>query len=300
MIVPRPTATTCMATDPAVSIDGDFQLQPIELGLRGEISEAIVLGRGELQERARRLTVMGVHASLLATCILLSACTAGSSVSVGPDRCAKGGGNASISWVDVFKLEGITYSADLARGSLGKEDLGSKFGKTRCKLADVVTDPGYDIRDGDATFLAPGTAVYEVQGYEPWFRLAARLDGRWVLYEADGVPGAEFGDDLLDIEAKVSYISINSPQDGTTELAAIRGEDRVRPLVEMLLEAPVDQDRNPPEEEYDDQVFLEIHLNDRTSSSLNLYPESKLTSRGVMVPDAFIVAIRDAVTSASS
>jgi hypothetical protein len=244
---------------------------------------------------------MGLCASLLATCILLSACTADSPVSVGPDGCAKGGGTAVISWVNVIKLEGITYSADFgAQGSLGKEDLGSKFGKTRCKLADVVTDPQYDLRDGDATFLEPGTPVYEVQGYELWFRLAARLDGRWVLYEADRVPGAEFGDDLLDIRGKVTYISINSPKDGTTELAVIRGEDRVGPLVEMLLEAPVDQDRNPPEEEYDDQVFLEIHLNDRTSSSLNLYPESKLLSRGIMVPDAFIVAIRDAMTSASS
>jgi hypothetical protein len=242
---------------------------------------------------------MGLRASLLATCILLSACTADSPVSVGPDGCAKGGGNASISWVNVVKLEGITYSSDLARGSFDKEDLGSRFGETRCKLADAVTDPHYDIRDGDASFLAPETAVYEVDGYEPSFRLAARLDGRWVLYEADRVPGAELGRDLLDMEGKVAYISINSPKDGKTELAVIRGDDRVDQLVRMLMEAPVDQDRNPEEEEYDDQIFLEIHLRDGTSSSLNLYPESKLTSRGIIVPDPFIVAVEEAIASAS-
>lgn len=244
---------------------------------------------------------MGLRASLVATCLFLSACTGDRAVSIGPDGCAKGGGSAVIEWVNVIKLEGITYSADFgAQGSLDKDDLGSKFGKTRCKLADVVTDPDYDIRDGDATFLAPGTVVYEVKAYEPWFRLAARLDGRLILYEADRVPGAELGRDLLDIGGKVAYISINSPQDGTTELAAIRGEDQVGRLVQMLLEAPVDQDRNPSEEEYDDQVFLEMHLNDRTSSSFNLYPESNLLSRGIIVPDAFIVAIREAMTSASS
>lgn len=54
----------------------------------------------------------------------------------------------------------------------------------------------------------PGTELREVEGYRSSFRLAAREDGAWQVYEADVVPDAETGADLLDLEGKVEQISL--------------------------------------------------------------------------------------------
>jgi hypothetical protein len=41
-----------------------------------------------------------------------------------------------------------------------------------------------------AAYLDPGTPLYAVDGYRPSFRLAARREGRLVLYEAAENPSA--------------------------------------------------------------------------------------------------------------
>ena len=103
-----------------------------------------------------------------------------------------------IEWVDAVKLGEVTDGTDSVYGRpLIQKDIGDVFAKTRCKLAEKVTDPEYDLRDGDATFLKPGTALYEVEGYDPTFRLAARRRGDWVIYQAERVPDAQTGQDLL-------------------------------------------------------------------------------------------------------
>ena len=48
------------------------------------------------------------------------------------------------------------------------------------------------------------------------------------------------GVDLLDIGGKVTYIGVNSEQDGVTELGAIKGKTQVSALINMVLQAPVD------------------------------------------------------------
>ena len=55
--------------------------------------------------------------------------------------------------------------------------LGPVYAETRCRLSDVVTDPDYRSRDGDAGFLDPGTKIYELKGFDPSFRLVARSSG---------------------------------------------------------------------------------------------------------------------------
>jgi hypothetical protein len=62
-------------------------------------------------------------------------------------------------------------------------DLGQRVAEVRCKLADFHADPPVTL-DGDAAYLDEGTALHAVRGHRPNFRLAARRDGRLVLFEA--------------------------------------------------------------------------------------------------------------------
>ena len=211
-----------------------------------------------------------------------------------PAGCASGGGTAHIDWVNFVKFEGIMYNGDGAHGPLDKSDLGPVFDETRCEISDNVTDPEYDTRDGDAAYLSPGTPLYEVKGYDPSFRLAAKWRGEWVLYEADTAPGAERGSDLLDIEGKVRFITVNSPKDAETVLGEIRDEAEVEELVEMVLDSPVDQSRQANNEDMRRQLFVEFHLEDGTSVNRALFPATEVLSRGILVPEEFVTTIESA------
>ena len=77
------------------------------------------------------------------------------------------------------------------------------------------------------------------------------------MFEADTSPAARTGADLLDMRGKVRSIGINSPENGTTELASIEGPGMVESLVKIMLSAPVDQGRR----DHDGQrYFIAFHM----------------------------------------
>lgn len=210
--------------------------------------------------------------------------------------CKVGGGNAHIDYVDFVMLESITYVSHYTEMQvLTEDDLGEPYGQVLCRLSDNVTDPGYRSQNGDAGFLEPGTVVYEVTGYDPEFRVAARglEEGGYTLYEADTVPNARVGADLLDIDGKVRLITINSRRDGSTEIARIGERSEIRRMVHMVLSAPVDQDRDIPGG--NGEVVIEFHLVDGTSVLRNFYPSEPELLRGIQVPEAFAKAVEDAL-----
>jgi hypothetical protein len=47
-----------------------------------------------------------------------------------------------------------------------------------------VCDPAYRPKDGDAAFLDKGTPIYQVKGYPPSEKLAARFQGKLIAYTA--------------------------------------------------------------------------------------------------------------------
>lgn len=216
----------------------------------------------------------------------------------GPEPCAAGGGDAVIDWSDFIQLDGVTYQANYYEKGLRKKDLGEPVAEVRCKISDIVSDPEYDLHDGDAAYLEPGSTIYSVRGYPPWFRLAAERDGQWLPYEPDTDPTAQTGADLLALEGRVRYIGINSARNGTTELARIDDPVEVERLVEMVLGAPVDQDRQFGNADLDDQVFIEFGFDDGTRSIRAFGPDSGLLQRGILTPAEFGEAVERALQAA--
>ncbi|WP_336774071.1 hypothetical protein [Paenibacillus sp. MMO-58] len=88
-------------------------------------------------------------------------------------------GNAEIDWVDFVKLNGHTYTG-LYDGVLVNPDdvTDAVAGKVKFKVGDVVSNPNYRTKEGDAAFLAIGTQLYEVKGYTPEEILAAEDKSR--------------------------------------------------------------------------------------------------------------------------
>jgi hypothetical protein len=155
----------------------------------------------------------------------------------------------------------------------------------RCSLGEKLDPTRAEPQDGDAAYLEAGSPLYQVRGYRPTFRLAARQDGRLVAFEADTNPGARVGRDLLDLEGKVRRISINSRADGTTELGTLTDPKQVAGMVRMLLAGPVDQRVHPAGEQ--PARLLVFHLRDGTATVRADDPGGRRVQRGILVPRRF-------------
>ena len=203
-----------------------------------------------------------------------------------------------IDYTDFVKLGGVTYQAEWTSPvhPIQDAELGPVYGKVKVKL-EGSQDPKHQLQDGDSAFLAPGTQVYRVTGYQSTFRLAARHDGRLTLYEADTNPRAKVGADLLDLANKVLYIGVNSESDGHTELAAIKDPNAVRALVDLVEKSPVDQSNQHGS---GPQYFVDFHMLDDTEVIRSYWPGFGELARGIRVPIAFGVAIASAIQSVSA
>lgn len=198
-----------------------------------------------------------------------------------------------IDYVDFVQLRGVTYLAvwTAPNRPLRQSDLGPLYGQVKVRL-DGSNDPSHRVTDGDAAFLAPGTAVYAVNGYRTSFRLGATDQGRLTLYEADTNPKAAVGADLVDLVGKVVYIGINSESDGHTELAAIKDPAVVRDLVDQVETGRVDQATQPGG---GPRYFIDFHMTDGTETIRAYWPQPGQLARGIQVPVAFVTAITAAL-----
>jgi hypothetical protein len=93
--------------------------------------------------------------------------------------------NTSIDWVNFVQVGSTQYVAGPASPTVLQEaDLGAVYTHVKFKVSGNVCDPSYSLKDGDAAFLEPGTAVYQVSGHPSSEELAARFNGSIVVYRA--------------------------------------------------------------------------------------------------------------------
>lgn len=198
-----------------------------------------------------------------------------------------------IDWVPFVMFDDRTYlevSVDEDEPRLRAAQLGEPVAQTRCKLAEVVDEPGYVAQNGDAAFLAPGTELVAVEGFDPGFRVAAEVGGELKLFEVDTAPDAERGADILgDIAGRVTTINVNSEMDGVTVLGRIRHQERIDELVNMVLDAPVDPDAHGTGTAL--RYFVEFELDDAPPVTMVLFVDDRILGRGFQVPAEFVDAI---------
>jgi hypothetical protein len=211
-----------------------------------------------------------------------------------------------IDYIDFVKHGGVTYTSIQTIGRpLTDADLGSVQFRVKNTLS-ALGNPGYQPADGDAAFVPSGEPVYAVRGYASTFRLAARHDGRLVLYEADSNPAARRGADLLDIEGKVTSIVLFSERDGRTIVGRITDPARIADLVGQVLGAPVDQ--SPPTDvpqasgtpriTGSPSAMIGFEFADGTGTSRAYDMTANVLARGIRVGGSFRSAITELIAAA--
>jgi hypothetical protein len=207
-------------------------------------------------------------------------------------------GAVSVDYIDFIQHGDIQYVAAFG-ARLGRElteaDLGPEQFRVKEAVARAGHGGGYMPRDGDAAFVPTGDPVYAVRGYKPSFRLAARHDGRLVLYEADSNPAAKTGADLLDIEGRVASIALLSPKDGLTVIGRISDPARVAQLVGLVVTGPVGTSHPPSS---GPPAFVAFELMDGTATTRAYFVDTSTLSREIKVGQAFHDAIVDLLARA--
>jgi DNA-binding CsgD family transcriptional regulator len=198
--------------------------------------------------------------------------------------------NVIIDWIVAFRFDGVTYVPSSGSGrALTLGDLGAERGKTTFRMDDQC-DPYLHMQDTWSTVLPPGTSIYEIRGYSPQSRLAAQFGGALGIYEADTAPSAKTGGDLVDLRGKVASIQVISSSPQRSISGSITDPATVARLVDMVLSAPVAQDRI---REDGDSVTAVIVFRTRNGLDIerNYFGKSGEIVRGIMTPPEFQAAI---------
>ncbi len=213
-------------------------------------------------------------------------------------------GSTQADYVDFVKWNGIDYIASFSSAgrAITDTDLGSEHFRVKQTLMTAGRGIGYQIQDGDAAFVPTGAPVHVLRGYAPTFRLAARHDGRLVLYEVNRNPAARRGGDLFDIEGKVMSIAVFDQKRSTTSVGRISEPTRVEELVRMVLDArvggPAPVDPSTGQRPAPVFVTLAFELKDGTITVRNYDLATSTLMPSVTVAGAFRDAISTLLASA--
>ncbi len=181
-------------------------------------------------------------------------------------------------------------------GWIGNGARGSLSGRIERRVPDNIEKTGYEwLENGDSNHLKPRTPVYAAKGYDPWFRVVARSDEGWTLYEVAANRSAKKVADLLDIRGKTDSVSVdNYASSGVVRTDVLQKPGEVTAFVDTVLGTPLVR----VSADYTSGYRLVFELEDGTESdhwyepdSGELYLSDEAPASGVVLPGKLRAAL---------
>jgi len=97
--------------------------------------------------------------------------------------CGISAGSKVIDYANTFMLKGVNY-IEAEEVITDEKIIGLEVGIIKYNLVDGKENYKYHLKDGDATFLKVGTKIYSLKAMKEKEYLAAKKDGKWLLYKA--------------------------------------------------------------------------------------------------------------------
>ncbi len=203
-------------------------------------------------------------------------------------------GDAAIDWVPFVVIDGVMFQSTFSPEVIvPRSALGDVVSTVECRIADTVGNPDFQPRDGDAAYLPAGTELRTVDGYRTDFRLAARQHRAWRVYEPVEVPGADTGEDILDIRGKVEQIHLVEGDRGEDILRTVEDPATVRRVVDAVLAASVLTDGAGLESMGNEApLFVRFDLTDGTAVQRAWHVQAKVLAGEIQAPQILAQSLR--------
>jgi hypothetical protein len=211
----------------------------------------------------------------LISCILLTACNNPTS-STNPTSITNR--NTIIDWVDFIKINGTQYEVINSAIITDYSYIGKKIGEVDFKVADNVSNPKYQIKNGDAAFWEPGTEIFEVLNMPELIAVPDEdeING-FRIYHEESVQRdykQHFKDLDLDIVKKVEfYKGDNKPH----VLNTLNNKEEITEFFALIGNGETNSEFNPDishgEPEYYQMVF---YSDEQIAYKFNLFFDSKV------------------------
>lgn len=202
----------------------------------------------------------------LITILTMAACTPFS------DGCPDG----EIEWVDVLKINDITYQHDFVEEPEGfKADKGKKIGEVSYKMADNACS-NHKMKNGDAAFLRKGTDIYEVKGYPS--ALIVTAGDR--VFIAEENKAAEKVRELYPVDGKVKNIIFRSTENESI-IHTFSEESKTKFLKEWLSLNVYDQKKYAKVQTTEsERVFIGVELENGVIFRVTYWSDKNFFSDG--------------------
>ena len=177
----------------------------------------------------------------------------------------------TIDWVEFVQWENTEYIRNYEASELDIEwPIGKELGEVAFML-NGHAGTQYQINNGDAAYLPIGTKLYEMEGYDPAFRIVANGD----VFEVARPGKARLFGDFLDLNGKVERVILQSNEDLSFihEFSQKHSEE----FIEQLLTIPYAPDSENREGE---QIFFAIELKDGSMTRSLYLPETGYLNYG--------------------
>ena len=86
----------------------------------------------------------------------------------------------AIDWIDVVKLNDQKFRTNNPRQEVPATEIDHKIGDIQFTLSGQVSNPNYQMRNGDATFLPEGTLIFSINNDNN--SVAALIDGKYYRF----------------------------------------------------------------------------------------------------------------------
>jgi hypothetical protein len=146
-----------------------------------------------------------------------------------------GCGSQVIDYADTFMIKGVNYIGANDQVITDEKIIGLEVGSIKYNLVDGKANSQYHLKDGDATFLKVGTKIYSLKFKKEKGYVAAKQDGKWMLYKAltensDGqLPS---GNGITEGTFKATALIVE--KSGVEQSIRIEDKDKIKKVLEEI------------------------------------------------------------------
>lgn len=171
------------------------------------------------------------------------------------------GGQAVIDWLDFIQWNGLEYNgvhnSEIADASFIEKEIG----EVRFKVADNVSNPSYQLKDGDAAFHEKGTKLYSIKGKDNIIAVKdeAAINGYRIYFDMDNSKYKWHFDDVSLEQVKKIEIFQSATPAGNQQIATIEDKAGIENFLEILSnskEAPAFQPNTSTGDPISYQIIL--------------------------------------------